>query len=466
MQLEFLGAAGTVTGSMHLLTTEGGSRILLDCGLYQGRRAEAFEINRTLPFDPGTLDAVVMSHAHIDHSGNLPSLVGANAASPFRGRIHATHATRDLCGLMIADSARIQESDAEYLRKKGRPVVGPLYTSEDARAVLELFSSQPYHARFQVTKDVYCTFYDAGHILGSAIVLLEVTENGATRKLCFTGDVGRPGRPVLRDPEMTIGDIDILISESTYGGRTHPPFPDLVRQLKEVILETMARGGKVVIPAFAIGRTQDLVYLLNVLFENGELPRVPIYIDSPLAINATDIFRMHPECFNGDVAKLLETDPDPFGFATLEFSRSREDSMAINDSREPSVVIAASGMMEAGRILHHLMHTVEDPKNTILVMGFQAEHTLGRRLVDREKHVKIMGQTFDVRAQVVSLDGLSAHGDHNELVGFISQFDTKRLEAIFLVHGEPDAASALREGLLENGFDRVEIPARFDRFTV
>jgi metallo-beta-lactamase family protein len=465
MQLEFLGAAGTVTGSMHLLTTDGGRRILLDCGLYQGRRAEAFEINSVLPFDPSDLDAIVLSHAHIDHSGNLPSIVRGVAGGRFAGRIHATHATRDLCTIMLGDSAGIQESDAAYLARKGKKVVGPLYTTQDALATLQLFSAESYHAPFRVTDDVQCTFVDAGHILGSAMVMLDVTENGATRRLCFTGDIGRPGRPLLRDPEP-IGDVDFLITESTYGGKAHPPFPDLMEQLRLVIHETVLRGGKVIIPAFAVGRTQDLVYLLNVLFEEGRLPRIPIYVDSPLAVNATDIFRLHPECFNADVTELLKHDPDPFGFATLEFSRTAEESKAINRSQQPCVVIAASGMMEAGRILHHLRHTIEDARNTILVMGFQAENTLGRRIVDREDDIKIMGERYSVRAQVRQLPGLSAHADHGELVAHISGCDRKRLKKIFLVHGEPDAAVALRSGLLDAGFADVEIPARFDRFTL
>jgi metallo-beta-lactamase family protein len=463
MNIRFLGAAQTVTGSMHLVTTQAGSRILLDCGLYQGRRREAYQINRELPFDPASLDAVVLSHAHIDHSGNLPSLVKGEPEERYQGKIYSTHATRDLCAIMLPDSAHIQESDAEFLRKRDRDPHPPIYTNEEALRVMEHFVTASYGETFHVTKDVTCTYFDAGHILGSALVVLDVQEDGGTRRLCFTGDLGRPNRPVLRDPEF-VGDVDYLISESTYGGRTHESYPHLQKELKETIIETMARGGKLIIPAFAVGRTQDIVYLLNELFERGELPRLPIYVDSPLAINATDIFRTHPECFNRHVTELLQTDPDPFGFTTLRYLRSADESKALNNRREPCVIIAASGMMEAGRVVHHLMNNVEDSRNTILVIGFQAEHTLGRRIVERNEFVNIWGERFELHAQVRVINGLSAHADHDELVGYIGRMDRERLRQIFLVHGEPKAQEALRQGLLAEGFRNVVAPAKHMRY--
>lgn len=465
MNIQFLGAAGTVTGSMHLLTTSSGRRILLDCGLFQGRRREAYQINSNLPFDPTSLDAVVLSHAHIDHSGNLPSLVKGERDERFEGKIYATHATRDLCSIMLPDSAYIQESDTRFLKKRERAAFEPLYTTDDALRVLGRFVTVSYHQPITVTEGVRCTFYDAGHILGSALVVLDIEDEGKTIRLCFTGDLGRPQRPILRDPEH-IGDVDYLISESTYGGRTHQSFPDLQNDLKKTILETTSRGGKVIIPAFAVGRTQDIVYLLNVMFERGELPRIPIYVDSPLAMNATDIFRVHPECFNKQVVELIQTDPDPFGFDTLRYVRSANESKALNNSRQPAVIIAASGMMEAGRIVHHLMHGVEDSRNTVLVIGFQAEHTLGRRIVEGQEQLSIMGQQFTLRAQVKTINGLSAHADHPELVEYIGQMDRKMLKKIFLVHGEPKASSALADGLRQAGFNDVVAPRKGDEFTL
>jgi len=462
MTIDFLGAAGTVTGSMHLLTTDSGQRILLDCGLYQGRRNEAYEINSSLPVDPTELDAVILSHAHIDHAGNLPSLVKGERDQRYRGPIFTTHATRDLCSIMLPDSAEIQESDIAYLRRHGKSFREPIYTVEDALRVMNRFVCIPYRQTFDVVDGVRAEFHDAGHILGSALVVLHITESdGSQKRLCFTGDLGRPGRPILRDP-TDIGDVDVLISESTYGGRTHPSYPDMMEELRETILNVVGRGGRVIIPAFAVGRTQDIVYLLNVLFEEGRLPRVPIFVDSPLAMSATDIFRIHPECFNTRVRDVMLSDPDPFGFATLHYVRSVDESKALNRSRTPCVIIAASGMMEAGRVVHHLMHSIEDERNLILVVGFQAEHTLGRRIVERRPRVSIMGEQFDLNAEVKIVNGLSAHADGNELLSYISRMDKKRLEKIFLVHGEPPAAAALQQGLMERGFQDVIVPARFD----
>lgn len=462
MTIEFLGAARTVTGSMHLVTTERGNRILLDCGLFQGRREEARRINSHLPFDPREIDAVVVSHAHIDHIGNLPSLVSERYKGAFRGDVFATHATRDLCSISLPDAARIQQADADYLRRHHKQFVQPIYTTDDAFDIVERFASFPYHKEFAVTDDVTCTFYDAGHILGSALVVLTIKERGGDIRLCFTGDLGRPHRPILRAPEP-VGDVDYLISESTYGGRRHEDYVDLQQKLKEMIELALERGGKLLIPAFAIERTQDIIYLLNDLFEKGELPRIPIFVDSPLATNATDIYRCHPECFNAEVATLLQTDPDPFGFSTLRYVQSVSESKALNDRPGPAVIIAASGMMEAGRILHHLMHGIEDERNIILVVGYQAEHTLGRRIVERQEEVNIMGSRFKLKADVKVINGLSAHADHQELVSYIGGFSRERMKRIFLVHGEQAGAEALRTSLGEIGFADVRIPERGEK---
>ncbi|HVZ41769.1 MAG TPA: MBL fold metallo-hydrolase [Candidatus Kapabacteria bacterium] len=466
MTIEFLGAARTVTGSMHLLTTDAGNRILLDCGLYQGRREEAYRINNTLPFDPAELDAVVLSHAHIDHSGNLPSLMKGSRGERFRGTIHTTHASRDLCSIMLPDSAHIQESDADFLRRHDRHAYEPIYTVDHATRVMEHIQGHDYHESFDVSEDVRCTFFDAGHILGSALVVLDVKRSsGGTMRLCFTGDLGRPNRPILRDPEF-VGDVDCLICESTYGGRTHQSYPDLQRMLKETIVETMSRGGKLIVPAFAVGRTQDIVYLLNVMFENGELPRLPIYVDSPLATDATEIFRRHPECFNQSVATLLKTDPDPFGFTTLHYVRDVEESKALNSRPEPCVIISASGMMEAGRVVHHLMNGIEDSRNTILVVGFQAEHTLGRRIVEHREYVRIWGGEYKLNARVKTINGLSAHADHGELMTYLKQFNRERMQSIYLVHGEHPAQEPLRDDLVAAGFASVIAPQKYMKATL
>ncbi len=463
MTIQFLGAAQTVTGSMHLLTLDNGRKILLDCGLYQGRREEAYRINSKLPFDPAELDAVILSHAHIDHSGNLPSLVKGDKRDRFVGDIYSTYATRDLCSILLPDSASIQEADSAFLKKHNRAAQEPLYTQDDVLRVLQMFITTSYNKPFRVTDGVTCTFYDAGHILGSALVVLDIQEKDREYRLCFTGDLGRPNRPVLRDPQF-VGDVDILLSESTYGGRMHESFPNLRKELMEVIQETIRRGGKIIIPSFAVGRTQDIVYVMNGLFEDGMLPRIPIYVDSPLALSATDIFRTHLECFNQRVQKLLETDPDPFGFQTLRYIRSVDESKELNEKADPCVIISASGMMEGGRVLHHLIHGIEDERNTVLIVGYQASHTLGRRLVEGNDRVSILGKQYNVKAQIKTINGLSAHADHEELTGYIGQMNRERLQNIFLVHGESRAAQALKQGLNDMGFPRVTIPSPGDSY--
>ena len=464
MRLTFWGAARTVTGSAHLVEF-GGRRILLDCGLYQGRRAEARRLNQDFPAPPGEIDAVLLSHAHIDHSGLLPKLWREG----FRGDVFATHATTDLCAAMLADSAHIQEKDAEWVnrreKRRGRDRVQPLYDKEDAAAVVERFRSVDYREVFSPFDGLDVEYRDAGHILGSASMVLTVRENGRTVKLGFTGDVGRGQRPILRDPQP-MPDCDYLICESTYGGKQHPP-PDRARErLADVVRETARRGGKVIIPAFAVGRTQEIVFRLDQLTNEGRLPPVPVYVDSPLAVDVTRIFRDHPECYDRELLAYMrdDRDGDPFGFRRLTYVRDVADSKRLNASRLPMVIISASGMCEAGRILHHLRNNVEDPKNTILIVGYCAEHTLGRRIVERDREVRIFGEPYRLRARVEVMNSYSAHADETELVRFVGRLDRARLRKIFLVHGDPARQLALHDALRAEGHDDVSAPGRGDSF--
>ena len=460
MTLQFLGAAQTVTGSMHLVSVNG-AQILLDCGLFQGRRAEAYERNRLFPFDASKIDAVVLSHAHIDHAGNLPNLV----KSGFQGSIYATAATRDLCQIMLYDSAYLQERDLAYLRKRqknGDLPKEPLYTSKDVDQTIDQFVGVPYRRYFDVADGVRVKFFDAGHILGSASVLAEITEGGKKTLLGFTGDLGRKDMPILKDPEH-MGDVDLLISESTYGGRVHEPVTEMNRSLLEVIRRTVDRGGKVIIPAFSVGRTQEVVYATFELFNEGKLPAVPVYVDSPLAVNATEVFRLHPECFDEETLRYLHHDEDPFGFGRLKYIRSVDDSKRLNEKKDPCVIIAASGMCEGGRILHHLANSIEDSRNTVLVVGFMAEHTLGRRLVERHPEVKIFGDVVKLNSEVAIMNSFSAHAGQDELLQYIGRMEKKRLKGIYLVHGEMNQADQLAVKLRESGFSHAAIPAKGEK---
>lgn len=463
--LTFHGAARTVTGSSHLLEVDG-KRILLDCGLFQGRREESAAKNQSFPFDPKEIDVVILSHAHIDHSGKLPMLVRQG----FNGNVISTFATRDLANIMLLDSAHIQEKDAEFMTKrhakKGLPPVEPLYTSENALAAMELFQTVGYRRTIPVTSNVDLTFRDAGHILGSATVTLDIRSNGSTKRLCFTGDLGRPNRPILRDPEL-VGDVDLLITESTYGGRFHIDDLSALDRLEDIIKRTVSRGGRVIVPAFSVGRTQELVYDLHQLHNAGRLPSVPIYVDSPLSSNATDIFRLHPECMDPDVREELMSRQDPFGFQKLHYITAVEDSKKLNSSREPMVIISSSGMCEAGRILHHLANNIENPRNSILITGYNAEHTLGRRLVEKQPVVNILGEEYQVKAEVHVMNSLSAHADRTELLSWIGQFDRARMQNIFLVHGDADQLAKLDQGLKEElGFSNTTTPESGQRFTL
>lgn len=466
MLLQFLGAARTVTGSMHLVQVNG-KTILLDCGLFQGRRAETYERNRTFPFDPATIDAVVLSHAHIDHAGNLPNLVKRG----FKGPIFCTPATADLCRLMLMDSAHIQEKDAEFVSKKHAkkklPPVEPLYELDDVQPTLDRLTEFNYHAPFQVVPGMTAEYFDAGHILGSASIRLTIQEgNKKEFHLGFSGDVGRPKMPILRAPEF-MGNVEALICESTYGGRLHEGPNKMPEQVfLDVIKRTVDRGGKIIVPSFSVGRTQDIVYKMNNLKNDGLLPDIPVFVDSPLSKNATEVFRKHPECFDAEVLEILKKDDDVFGFDRLTYIRDVEESKALNDRKGACMIIAASGMCEAGRIVHHLYNNIEDPKNTVMIVGYQAEHTLGRKIVEREPEVTIFGEPKKLNAEVVVMNSFSAHADKNELLWFVDKFDRGMLKNIFLVHGDFDQQEKFSAALTEHQFKRVDIPQRLEKFEV
>ncbi|MGE0713408.1 MAG: MBL fold metallo-hydrolase RNA specificity domain-containing protein [Planctomycetota bacterium] len=452
MRIQFCGAVRSVTGSMHILEA-GERRILLECGLYQGHRKEARERNKTLPFDPTRITHTTLSHAHIDHSGNLPNLV----KNGYRGRITATEATADLARVLLRDSAYIQEKDAEYLNRKvtpGHDLVEPLYTQVDADEAAARIDTVRYQERVELAPGVHMTCYDAGHILGSAVTLYEVEEGGRTVRIGFTGDLGRPNHPILRDPQY-LPHVDYLITESTYGNRLHEAAESMKDKLRQVVQETIDGGGRLLIPAFSVGRTQNLLYYLAELFHAGELPRVPIFVDSPLAIDATKAYRDHPECYDAETKAMLEHSGSVFGFDLVTYTRSPEESKELNTFDSPCVVISASGMCEGGRVLHHLKRSVERPEDTILIVGYQAEHTLGRRLVERAPTVKIYGQSYKVSARIKKMNGFSAHADRDELASYIKVLHG--LKGVFVVHGEEAASLSLASYLTDLGI-KTHVP--------
>lgn len=454
----FWGATRTVTGSMHQVAA-GGKTILLDCGLFQGHRAESFRRNRDFPFRAKDIHAVVLSHAHIDHCGNLPNLVRRG----FSGPIYCTPATRALAAIMLADAAKIQAEDATYLnrkRHKDEPKIEPLFDGRDVFRTLTRLQAVRYGARATVSKDMEITFSEAGHLLGSAMVSLRVGSPKGERRLTFTGDLGRPGLPILRDPEP-VPPCDFLISESTYGGHTHEPVDETAEQLGEVVRRTAERGGKVIVPAFAVGRTQAVIYFLHQLMRTGKLPDIPCYVDSPMATKATEVFRAHPECFDEETLNLLAAHPDLFGGKQVRYIESVSESVKLNHRPDPCVIIAASGMCEAGRVLHHLKHNLADARNTILIAGYQAADTLGRRLVERRTEVRVLGRVVPVKAEIVVLNGLSSHADHRDLLRMLGPLASTTAR-VRLVHGEPDRATALAEDLRAAGFSDVGIPDRGD----
>lgn len=465
MKIKFIGAAKTVTGSMHLIKTKE-TTFLLDCGLYQGKRKEAFELNRTFQyFDPAEIDFLILSHAHIDHSGNIPTLV----KNGFRGKIFSTFATFDLCKIMLKDSAHVQAKDVEYVNKKRakkkQKLFELLYSEEDVEKSLNHFVGLNYHHEHEISDGIKLTFYDAGHILGSAITFLSIKENGSLTNIAFSGDLGRPNLPILKDPEK-IPDVEFFICESTYGNKLHDDPLNVELKLSEVVSKAIQRKSKIIIPAFSVGRTQEIVYTLHRIFESGRLDRIPVFVDSPLAVNATEVFRKHPECFDTETSIYLLNNDDPFGFNRLKYITEVEDSKKLNTASGPLIIISSSGMCEAGRIQHHLANNIEDPNNIILMVGYAAQNTLGRKIIDKLEVVNIFGEEYKLNAEVIVMDSLSAHADKKELLDYCSKFDKSRLKKIFLVHGEVEQQESFKASLNSIGYDKVVIPNPGDLFSI
>jgi metallo-beta-lactamase family protein len=467
LQIQFIGGARTVTGSQHLLQING-KKILLECGLFQGKRKEAFEINRTFNFSPSEIDALILSHAHIDHSGNIPNLV----KNGFNGPIYSTEATVDLCKIMLKDSAHLQERDVfvvnKIRKKQNKNLFEPLYLPDDVENAMSHFVGiEEYNKSTEIIPGVNLTFQDAGHILGSASILLEIEEKSRKKiRFGFTGDIGRPVMPLIRTPDL-LRDLDLLIMESTYGNRLHTNPDEVEEELAKTIRECFDRKGKIIIPAFAVGRTQLLVYVLHKLFDQNRIPELPIYIDSPLAVDATNIFRNHPECFDRETYRVfLQNKEDPFGFSRLTYISSVEQSKELNDKNEPMIIISASGMAEGGRILHHLANNIQNKNNLILFVGYAAENTLARKIMDGNEVVNILGEEYKVKCEIKTMDYFSAHADQKELLDYLRLNSKNRLKNIFLVHGDEDQALPLKEKILQKGYKNVDFPASGEKFVI
>lgn len=463
MLVHFMGGVRTVTGACFRITS-GASSVLLDCGLFQGPKALEERNRRVHLYEPHRIEAVILSHAHMDHAGLLPALVQKG----YRGPIYCTPATRDLCEILLFDGAHIQEMEAEWRTRKnlrkGLPPQEPLYTRGDVEKTLRLFSPIPYGQRKEVAHGIYIRFQDAGHILGSAEVELWAVEDGGTTKLVFSGDLGRKHQPLIRDPQ-TIEDADVLLVESTYGDRDHKSQEETIQEFKDILDQVIRDEEKMIVPSFAVGRTQEVLYILHEFYRRGDLPTIPIYVDSPLATAATEIFRRHPECFDGLARALLKAQDEPLKLPGLRFTRTVEESRSINDLRGPAIIIAASGMASAGRILHHLKHNLWRQKAHIVFIGFQAQGSLGRMIIDGAKSVNIFGETVAVKAKIHTLGGFSAHADRSELLDWVGHFKTKGMK-VFVVHGEEHSAVSLARALREAGFADVEVPTLLERVEI
>ncbi len=465
MQIQFCGGAQTVTGSQFLVSVNG-SRVLLECGLFQGKREETYQKNHNFLFAPESLDAVIVTHAHMDHSGNIPNLTKRG----FTKSVYAAAATVDLCKILLRDSAFLQEKDVEWVNKirakHHQPPVEPLYSIADAEDAMDQFVGIDYNHPFPVAPGVTVTFRDAGHILGSASILLELEENGRKIRVGVSGDIGRPGIPIMCDPNE-LRDLDVLVMESTYGNRLHGAFDDVEEEMAEVIREAAQCGGKVIIPSFAVGRTQLVVYLLHKLFNQGRIPEIPVFVDSPMACNATEVFRKHTDSFDRETNRVfLHDHEDPFGFSRLKYVHEASDSKALNGLAYPHVIISASGMAEGGRILHHLRNNIHNWRTLLLFVGYAAKDTLARKIMDGEKKVKIFGEEHKVSCRIKIMDSFSAHADRRDLLNYARMTPPQRLKKIFLVHGEPDQSIPLKDALRSNGYQEVHYPAPGESFEI
>lgn len=466
MNIEFLGAAKEVTGSKHLITTNSGKKILLDCGMFQGKGLETDSLNRNLGFNPSEIDYLLLSHPHIDHSGLIPYIVKLG----FKGTIFCTPATRDLCSIMLADSGNIQEMDTYTFNKKrarqGLEPVEPIYTMLDAQEAMQYFISIPYNKEFFIDQDISIKFTDNGHILGSATINMIFNEHDRKVNIAFTGDIGRYSKRILKDPQV-FPQADYIIMESTYGDRFHDNVDQSEQKLLSAVIDTCCKKkGKLIIPSFAIGRAQEIIYALDRLSKQGLLPDIDVYVDSPLSLNATNIMRLHTECFNDEIKEYMKTDKDPFGFNRLHYVSSTEESKSLNTNHRPMIIISASGMMEAGRVKHHIANNIEDKRTTILGVGYCAPSTLGAKILRGDKIVSIFGKQHIVRAEIRTIDSYSAHADSEELIKFLECQDKSKIQKIFLVHGEEQTQINFSNTLKENGFDKVYIPSKNEEVTI
>lgn len=465
MKIKFIGAAREVTGSKHLITTNEGKKILLDCGMFQGKGLETDSMNRNLMFDPVTIDHIILSHAHIDHSGLIPYMY----KNGFRGSVICTNATRDLCSIMLADSGHIQELDVKWFNKKrekqGLSPVEPIYNEIDSEKCMELFIGVAYDRRFKINDKINVKFTNSGHMLGSAVVNLELIEDGKKVHLAFTGDIGRRHNRILHPP-VPFPQCDYLITESTYGNRLHPADKESEEDLLNIVVETcVEKGGKLIIPSFSVGRTQEIVFVLNDLYNQGKLPKIEVFVDSPLSVNATDIFRLHPECMNDDVKQVMKYDDDPFGFNSLHYIKNVDESKALNDYHKPCIIISSSGMLEAGRIKHHVANNIDNPRNTILIVGYCSPRSLGARIQEPGlREVSIFGNYHAVNARIAKIEAFSGHGDYNEMKSFLSCLFPTQIKKTFLVHGEYDVQQFYQKELESVGFHDIEIPEAGQEF--